>query len=109
PTELCDRIIDFLDDDRMALRTCALTCRAWLSSAQYHIFSHVLLGEAQILQAFHSLLLISPHLGIYVRCLDIVAPIKSTPATRLRGVWLAIFQHLGSVRKLTVKGFLPHM
>lgn len=38
PPEICDRIIDYLHDDRTSLASCALTCHAWLSSARYHQF-----------------------------------------------------------------------
>ncbi|OCH84584.1 hypothetical protein OBBRIDRAFT_741339, partial [Obba rivulosa] len=38
PPELTDHIIDFLHDDRQALQACALVSRAWLPSAQLHLF-----------------------------------------------------------------------
>ncbi|KAH9942580.1 hypothetical protein B0H21DRAFT_524292 [Amylocystis lapponica] len=38
PSELCDRIIDFLWDTPIALRTCSLTCKLWLPSSHYHMF-----------------------------------------------------------------------
>ncbi|KAL6306761.1 hypothetical protein BKA93DRAFT_138253 [Sparassis latifolia] len=38
PEELWMNIIDFLQDDRKALRACNLTCRAWVSSARRHLF-----------------------------------------------------------------------
>lgn len=41
PPELCDRIVDFLHDDRAALRACGLVCRQWAPAARHHLFSAV--------------------------------------------------------------------
>ncbi|EMD34519.1 hypothetical protein CERSUDRAFT_125622, partial [Gelatoporia subvermispora B] len=38
PPEVVDHIIDFLVDDRNALRSCSLTCRSWLPRARHHTF-----------------------------------------------------------------------
>ncbi|OCH95094.1 hypothetical protein OBBRIDRAFT_788559 [Obba rivulosa] len=38
PPEVTDRIIDYLWADRASLRSCALTCRAWLPASRYHLF-----------------------------------------------------------------------
>ncbi|KAH9942581.1 hypothetical protein B0H21DRAFT_524211 [Amylocystis lapponica] len=38
PSELCDRIIDFLWDTPVALMNCSLTCKLWLPSSHYHMF-----------------------------------------------------------------------
>jgi hypothetical protein len=36
--EVTDMIIDFLHDDKRALRACSLVCTSWARSAQYHLF-----------------------------------------------------------------------
>lgn len=41
PPELTDYTIDFLHSDVSTLCSCALTCRAWLPSAQFHLFAHL--------------------------------------------------------------------
>jgi len=41
PQEIIDQFIDYLYDDREALMTCALVCRAWVPSSRYHLFGHV--------------------------------------------------------------------
>ncbi|KAH9944671.1 hypothetical protein B0H21DRAFT_453841 [Amylocystis lapponica] len=37
PPELCDRIVDFLWDERAALKNCSLTCRTWLPRSRHHL------------------------------------------------------------------------
>jgi hypothetical protein len=41
PQEIIDQFIDHLYNDQEALKTCALVCRAWVSSSRYHLFGHV--------------------------------------------------------------------
>lgn len=44
PTELYDRIIDFVASDASTLRTlqaCALTCRVWLPRSRFYLFQNV--------------------------------------------------------------------
>lgn len=56
--ETTDIIIDFLHEDKEALSSCGLTCRAWLASSRYHLFSDVTVYPANG-QSFIELL-ISP-------------------------------------------------
>jgi hypothetical protein len=46
PLEIIDYIIDFLHDNRTSLRTCALVCRAWLTSSRRHLFEKVFISSA---------------------------------------------------------------
>jgi hypothetical protein len=39
PQEMVDKFIDHLYDNRSALKSCALVCRAWVPSSRYHLFS----------------------------------------------------------------------
>ncbi|OCH84486.1 hypothetical protein OBBRIDRAFT_401087 [Obba rivulosa] len=41
PSELIDMVIDFLHDDRNALRNCSISCQAMLSSCQVHLFQEI--------------------------------------------------------------------
>ncbi|KAL6303076.1 hypothetical protein BKA93DRAFT_735655, partial [Sparassis latifolia] len=38
PPETHDHILDYLQFDCAALKSCSLTCRAWLSTARHHLF-----------------------------------------------------------------------
>ena len=39
PLEISDRVIDFLSDDKVALRQCSLVCRDWLPRSSHHLFA----------------------------------------------------------------------
>ncbi|EJD36718.1 hypothetical protein AURDEDRAFT_174238 [Auricularia subglabra TFB-10046 SS5] len=73
PPELTDRIIDFLWNDRTALRTCSLVCTAWRSASQYHLFSLLAFDSApQDVERRLRGLRDSPHLLAHVRVLRFV-------------------------------------
>ena len=39
PAELCDSVVDYLYEDKSALRACALVCKAWVPASTFHLFS----------------------------------------------------------------------
>ncbi|OCH92621.1 hypothetical protein OBBRIDRAFT_726470, partial [Obba rivulosa] len=41
PPELSDHIVDHLRGDYDALKTCTLTCRAWLPRARFWLFKRI--------------------------------------------------------------------
>ncbi|EPS97386.1 hypothetical protein FOMPIDRAFT_48439, partial [Fomitopsis schrenkii] len=41
PLEVWEHILDYLNDDREALRMSSLTCRAWLPMARRHLFARI--------------------------------------------------------------------
>ena len=41
PPELCDMVIDFLHDNKVALASCSLVCRSWSRAARYHLFDSI--------------------------------------------------------------------
>ncbi|PCH36654.1 hypothetical protein WOLCODRAFT_157358 [Wolfiporia cocos MD-104 SS10] len=43
PTEVCERIIDWLWDSTWMLQRCALVCKAWTPRCRYHMQRHVFL------------------------------------------------------------------
>jgi hypothetical protein len=43
PPELTDRVIDFLHNDWESLKSCCLTCKAWLPASRYHLWHRVVL------------------------------------------------------------------
>lgn len=53
--EITDSIIDHLHPDKQSLSACGLTCRTWLRSSRYHLFSRVTLRTDNIL-SFYKLL-----------------------------------------------------
>ncbi|PCH39457.1 hypothetical protein WOLCODRAFT_159022 [Wolfiporia cocos MD-104 SS10] len=75
PLEITGYIIDFLWDDKDSLRSCSLTCRAWLSPSRYHIFRKVLLGSRSLSRFDRLCSLIHEQRFVdalaYVRCLGL--------------------------------------
>ncbi|KAF8901853.1 hypothetical protein CPB84DRAFT_1776836 [Gymnopilus junonius] len=47
PTEVLERIIDFLHDDLAALCSSSLASRRWVSGARYHLFGQIVLHDFQ--------------------------------------------------------------
>lgn len=45
PQEICDLIIDHLNDDKPSLRCCALVSRGWVYRSQAHLFYLLILGD----------------------------------------------------------------
>lgn len=45
PPEICDRVIDHLHAEKLALNACALVCRGWLPAARLHRFRTVQLSR----------------------------------------------------------------
>ncbi|KAJ7178217.1 hypothetical protein C8R46DRAFT_1076136 [Mycena filopes] len=80
PQELIDVIVDNLHDDIPSLKSCALTARAFVGSAQTHIFQRVEINPPRDrdsasptpCQNFHKLLISSPHIAPLVTDLSIV-------------------------------------
>lgn len=73
PPELTDIIIDHLYNNKATLRSCSLVGRQWTPAAQYHLFHTISTSEYYVPQSrrFAQLLEASPHLGPYVREVDI--------------------------------------
>ncbi|GBE85367.1 hypothetical protein SCP_0705540 [Sparassis crispa] len=51
PTELTDRIIDFLWDDAPSLCRCALTCHTWLPRSHYNLYNSIHLDTRRSLES----------------------------------------------------------
>jgi hypothetical protein len=45
PTEILEKILDFLHDDHAALYAASLVSRAWVSRPRYHLFGQIVLHE----------------------------------------------------------------
>ncbi|KAJ6573178.1 hypothetical protein DFH09DRAFT_1277248 [Mycena vulgaris] len=73
PSELCDAIIDHLQDDRITLLVCALVCRSWVPASRFHAFAALALSQKSAVRAARlDILLASPHgtIAPAVRALD---------------------------------------
>ncbi|EMD31055.1 hypothetical protein CERSUDRAFT_78473 [Gelatoporia subvermispora B] len=110
PPELTDRIIDCLHDECDALKSCSLTCRAWLPTARLHLMKSKLeireYAKSEVSThlkwfAAHS------HLGAYICELDINIFSGWDAAA-----FSSLVPHLGHVEKLVIWWFpedLPDM
>ena len=56
PIELYERVIDHLSQDRNALITCMLVCRAWCPRSRFHLNTSVTLASSQHTRRFSQLL-----------------------------------------------------
>lgn len=74
PSELTDRILDFLHDDRHALASCALTCHNWLPTARLHLFRTLSKIPLQDVVPLEQLLEEDPPLGSYIDRLELGRP-----------------------------------
>ncbi|KAH9936914.1 hypothetical protein B0H21DRAFT_59879 [Amylocystis lapponica] len=105
PPEIQDRIIDFLHGDPTTLRSCALTCRAWVPSSRYHLFNVLEIsefGRVPLYSAFASILHTSPHLGKYVQALTL--NVTWEDQDHISNSLSFIARRLGNVRMLTLNG-----
>jgi len=62
PPELDDYVLDFLHDDRAALKACSLTCKSWRPVARYHLF-RCITWYATYDEAFGQMLAESPDIA----------------------------------------------
>ena len=66
PAEIIDIILDYLHADIPALRSAALTCKAWLASCRFHLFRRIVLSNRQRLDQFGDVLCGNPLIASYV-------------------------------------------
>lgn len=102
PPELSDHIIDFLHDDRRALKACSLTCRTWYPTSRYHLYRKVHLNSLEGCQTFIQILQSSPYLGQFARYLNLCniaphAPKYPGNASELASLWPRILPALPHV------------
>ncbi|KAL6299623.1 hypothetical protein BKA93DRAFT_579398 [Sparassis latifolia] len=74
PVEVCEIFIDHLHDD-FSLSSCALVCRSWVHSSQYHLF-HTLRIQARNegFIPFQEFITGKPHIARHIRHLRLAAP-----------------------------------
>lgn len=71
PFEICELIIDYLYDDKAALRKCSLVCKSWLLSARFHVFQTLELVSYGIEDALDFICAEGCTIPKYVRHLEI--------------------------------------
>lgn len=67
PPELCDMIIDLLEDDDEVLKACALTCRGWLLRSRVHLWSFLEISDGESCARLAQVLDQSPFLAPLVQ------------------------------------------
>ncbi|KAI0370865.1 hypothetical protein BV20DRAFT_994151 [Pilatotrama ljubarskyi] len=113
PLELLEQIIDHLYDDFPTLRSCALVCRALVSSVRHYLF-HTILIKAKNFVDYVQLFVKNPHLTEHVRDLYFEADGNAfeslqalqqgkQPSKLLRVFALVIAPRLSNVVRLTMK------
>ncbi|KAF7347403.1 hypothetical protein MVEN_01496200 [Mycena venus] len=77
PTELVEYILDFLDSlrDRQTL-SCSLVSRSWVQSSQSQLFREIRLRLSRQTRLSNEQI-VSPHLVLYIRRLEILSHIRS--------------------------------
>ncbi|TCD63282.1 hypothetical protein EIP91_005772 [Steccherinum ochraceum] len=102
PQEIVDLIIDNLQDDPLALRSCALTAHNWVHRSRRHLHSLVRIGEYYVNLRRYA----SPPVAQYVRSLDLymVRTDRGRQRTTTESLWkmVARFQNL---RSLVIRDF----
>ncbi|KAF8906273.1 hypothetical protein CPB84DRAFT_1770415 [Gymnopilus junonius] len=90
--ELYDYIIDFLHDDHLSLRVCALVCRSWVPASRCHLFNHLKLtgsppsptrtwAENTQCRRIFATIRSSPHIASYIHKLSVVETNVVRPST----------------------------
>lgn len=100
PTEVQDEIVDYLSEERQALRACALTCRRWGRRAQMHLFRKVFILSHDNLLHFQLLLESNPKLGQFVRVLTINQRHGSPPQPD--HPWAKLLTNMDRVEELNI-------
>ncbi|KZT72204.1 hypothetical protein DAEQUDRAFT_62125 [Daedalea quercina L-15889] len=73
PQEIIDLIIYSLvrGEDRLTLRSCSLTCRAWLSTSRAQLFRFVVFHNHSAVLRLSAILEQSPYIGDFIRRLEL--------------------------------------
>lgn len=108
PPELSDYIMDFLHDDRLALKTCSLTSRSWRPASRYHLYRKVLLPSMDSCKTFHQLLRDSPSLASFTRevgisnvnSLSVADGVQGAAQQQFEVLWSSIIPALTGAERL---------
>jgi hypothetical protein len=105
--ELNDRIIDYLHDNIIALRTCALVCKAWVPSCRFHLFYTIRTAssykdEEPRCRKLYDLVQRSSHIAFYIRELIIYG--ENNSILNLERVLIPLLRCLTELRTLGLDG-----
>ncbi|TBU23201.1 hypothetical protein BD311DRAFT_94547 [Dichomitus squalens] len=99
PTETEENIIDLLWDDVHALRSCSLTCRAWLPRSRLHLLYAIILRNREHLIALQDILEKYPARRLLVHSVTTAPkPRKSSPRSLIEVFLLALLMQLSNLR-----------
>lgn len=106
PQELVDSIIDYVDNDRSTLLSCALVSRSWLHSSRYHLFANISLSPhsqtnippQRLCARLYQMLQESPLIIPYIRTLQILD--SGPPPHQRSGHWITSERTLPPLLKL---------
>ena len=94
--EIEERIIDGLQDSRIALRLCALVCRSWYIRSRYHLLHKITVTAVGNVHELSTYFHTRPGLGSLVSELQIVPD-----SSRHRNIiWIPLARQLPRLRKL---------
>lgn len=109
PPELSDYILDFLHDDREALKACSLTTRKWRPAARYHLYRKVSLPSIQACRTFCEVMKEAPFLAAFTREVGIsntnfeFSPdVDGAQTQELDHLWSTVLPALIAVERLQV-------
>ncbi|KAJ6447512.1 hypothetical protein C8R45DRAFT_1224870 [Mycena sanguinolenta] len=102
--ELVDSILDFLHDSRPDLKRCALVCKSWLPSAQYHLFSYYVLQNERDCQRLFNTLHEASHIRSLITHIAISLDGWGNNDNYYKGLE-AVQSELSNLRKLSVYRF----
>ena len=111
PVEACESIIDSLYSHNIneqveysvALRCCALVCKAWRIRSQRNLFYSVVLRDIMALRRFKVVIETSPYLGDYVHEVIFVGNALHTTASPLSLFPMAFQEKLPRLRELMIQ------
>ena len=95
PSEILDRTVDFLHDDRESLFQCSLVSKSWIPRARQHLFTFVGFSSAAHLELWKQLFpdaATSP--ARYTRQVLLVFPELVAAASTVEGGWIHAFAHV---------------
>lgn len=106
PSETTDSIIDHLYYDKQSLFACSLTCRTWLPSSRYHLFSKVILHPKNIESFSEILENPSNNVALVVQHLTIGSSSNCQPdgSTKFMETLSELTAHLQMVKSLVLCG-----
>ncbi|KAJ7245318.1 hypothetical protein C8J57DRAFT_1362763 [Mycena rebaudengoi] len=101
PQDIIDLIVDELAEDERSLKACSLVATTFTIPTRRQLFRVVSLRPLTALQSFSDLLLLSPHIALFVRVLGVnLQRYRTDPAQRL-----TVLEQLVNLERLDIDHF----